>query len=142
MDITVKNLQSKFPIPQKKIIQKVGVGAGHVPASNNRATSRVAPTELSIVFVGAQRMRSINKKYLGHDYVTEVITFNLDGVAEIIICPSVASQNAKMHGASLQNEILLYVIHGLLHLAGYDDHAPADLKRMRLKEKQLLGKLL
>ena len=93
------------------------------------------------MFVGSRRMRTINKKYLGHDYVTDVITFDLEGSAEIIICPQVALSNAKIHGVSISKELLLYVIHGFLHLAGYDDHKPQDIVRMRLKEKQLLGKL-
>jgi probable rRNA maturation factor len=97
-------------------------------------------------------MRSLNKKYLGHDYVTDVITFNLGGetptgllgpiCAEIVICPQVALQNAKLYRGSVKNEILLYLIHGLLHLAGYDDHNPKDIQQMRAKEKELMGKVL
>jgi rRNA maturation RNase YbeY len=94
---------------------------------------------LSIVFVGTARMRSLNRKYLKHDYVTDVLTFDLgEGSGEIIICPQVARTNAKAHQTSTENEIILYVIHGILHLAGYDDHSPKDILEMRRMENELL----
>ena len=84
-------------------------------------------------------MRAINKKYLKHDYVTDVLTFDLgSGIGEIIICPQVAQANAKAHQTSTDKEIILYVIHGILHLAGYDDHSPQDILQMRKMEKELL----
>ena len=135
MDITVKNLQSKFPVLSSQIktaalkVCKDLALVGHKSA-------------ISIVFVGAKRMRRINKTYLGHDYVTDVVTFDLGDTGEIIICPSVAYKNAKDYGVSVQQEHLLYVVHGLLHLAGFNDHKPKDIQRMRLKEKQLLDRLI
>lgn len=84
-------------------------------------------------------MRTLNKKYLGHDYVTDVLTFDLGlGFGEIVICPQVAVVNAKAHATSTENELVLYAIHGLLHLAGFDDHAPVDIAAMRKMEAKLL----
>jgi len=84
-------------------------------------------------------MRAINKKYLSHDYVTDVLTFDLgENAAEVIICPQVAFTNAKAHQTSTEREIILYVIHGILHLAGFDDHNPKDIQLMRKMEKKLL----
>jgi probable rRNA maturation factor len=96
-------------------------------------------TFLSIVFVGTKRMRAINKKYLKHDYVTDVLTFDFGKgqQAEIIICPRVAYTNAMAHQTSTENEIILYVIHGILHLAGFDDHSPQDMLQMRRMEREL-----
>ena len=82
-------------------------------------------------------MRALNREYLGHDHVTDVITFS----EEIVICPAVAKRNAKRYGNSIEREILLYVVHGILHLCGYDDHKPADIKRMRQKEQQIMDVL-
>ena len=94
---------------------------------------------LSIVFVGTKRMRAINKKYLSHDYAADVLTFDFgDACGEIIICPHVARVNAKAHQISTENEIIYYVIHGILHLAGFDDHRPRDILQMRRMEKELL----
>jgi probable rRNA maturation factor len=94
---------------------------------------------LSIVFVGDRRMRAINKKFLGHDYVTDVLTFDLgEGQGEIIICPGKAGMNAKAHQSSTQKEIVLYAVHGILHLAGYEDKSPEGIRQMRAMEKELL----
>ncbi len=54
---------------------------------------------------------------------------------EIVISADTAFKNSAAFGNSLEKEILLYVIHGILHLSGYDDHAIADIKRMRAREQ-------
>jgi len=131
MEIILKNLQKKIPIPKVRILSvakaafhKLGLGAWG----------------LSIAFVGARRMRTLNKGYLGHDYVTDVLTFDLGGnQGEIIICPEAAHKNAKEYHSSTDSEIILYVIHGILHLAGYKDHHPKDIQQMRKMEKELLN---
>ncbi len=133
MNIAVTNLQSKIPVPFLKI---------NTAVPKVCKLLRLKHQEISVVFVGDRRMRSLNKNFLGHDYVTDVITFDLEVSGEIIICPQVASQNAKTQGQSLNKEILLYVIHGLLHLAGYDDHHSKDIKIMRQQEQVLLKKIL
>ena len=132
MDITVKNLQSKIPVyPTSikavglKVSRSLGLGKHH--------------QDVSVVFVGPKKMRQINKKFLGHDYVTDVITFD-DGpfCAEIVICPQVALRQAKDYGVSVKREILLYLVHGLLHLAGYDDAKPEDFESMQARQEDLL----
>jgi rRNA maturation RNase YbeY len=87
-------------------------------------------------------MRAINKEYLGHDYLTDVLTFDFgDRSGEIIICPRVACVNAKAHQKSTESEIILYVVHGILHLAGFDDHSPKDILQMRRMEEKLLREI-
>jgi len=136
MEITLKNLQKKIPIPNAKILKAIQHAINSSPL---RGEARWGCSNLSIVFTGSERMRTINKKYLGHDYVTDVLTFDLgEGQAEIIICPQVAVTNAKAHQTSTEKEIILYVIHGILHLAGYDDHSPKDILKMRKMEKVIL----
>jgi len=126
MEIFLANLQHKIPIPSSKIKNSAQKAAKKLKLKHK---------ELSLVFVGEAKMRNINRKYLGHDYVTDVITF---GHGEIVICPAVASRNAKRYGNSVGKELALYVVHGLLHLAGYDDRRPQDAGRMRRKERELL----
>lgn len=126
MDIDVINLQRSIPIPIGVIKNTTQKAARKLKLSFNT---------LSIVFVGKMRMRRINCDYLKHDYVTDVITF---AHGEIIICPSVAKKNARIFQHSLTHELRLYVVHGLLHLAGFNDHAPQDIKRMREWEEKLL----
>ena len=86
-------------------------------------------------------MRAVNKKYLSHDFVTDVLTFDLgEGQAEIIICPQVAQVNARAHQTSTEKEIILYVVHGILHLAGYDDHNLKDIIEMKQMENKLISR--
>lgn len=128
MNIIFTDLQYKIPIAKKKINHALTQSAN---------TLKLKFSELSIVFVGERRMRSLNNKFLGHDYVTDVITFKH---GEIIVCPLVALKQAKRFNKTVHEEILLYCIHGLLHLAGFDDHAPNDIKRMRQMEIKLLSR--
>ena len=132
MEITVKNLQSKILVPYSK------VQATARKVCRQLKVEKRGLSQIGFVFVGTKRMRTINRMYLGHDHVTDVITFNLGQSAEIIICPSVAHTNASLYKVPVTKELLLYVIHGLLHLAGYDDHRQQDIQRMRAKEQLLL----
>jgi len=101
---------------------------------------------LSFVFVDDRKIRTVNRRYLKHDYATDVLTFDLctkkkRGVVEgeIVISAQMAQRNAAEYGVSVKSEVLLYMVHGVLHLLGYDDHSPSGIKKMRAKEKQLLS---
>jgi probable rRNA maturation factor len=85
---------------------------------------------------------------LRHDFATAVSTFDwkqsgsaLDLDGEIIISVQTAKRNALEYDASVKREILLYMIHGILHLCGFDDKSPRQVKQMRDKEKKLLALL-
>ena len=129
MELTIKNLQKKVPIPRAKIIRAVKLTVKKV---------RLPVKGLSINFVGYARMCRLNRKYLKHDGVTDILTFNLGTSADIIICPTVAATNACRFKTSISHELVLYVIHGLLHLAGFNDHTPAQIKSMRAQEQRLM----
>ncbi len=143
MNISITNLQRKVPIPVSKIQKAVANAFKKIPSFPRGG--------LSIAFVGPKRMRRINKEFLGHDYVTDVLTFGDNSgygmcpqngpEAEIIICPAVAQGNAKQHKTSTQHELILYVIHGILHLAGYDDRSPKSAAIMRNMETALMKRL-
>ncbi len=89
---------------------------------------------VSIVFLNDRSMRALNKKFLRHDYVTDVISFDLssdvtvDG--EIYICLGQAARQAKEFNVSFSNEILRLAAHGMLHILGYDDHTASRRKAM------------
>ncbi|MBL8014356.1 MAG: rRNA maturation RNase YbeY [Candidatus Omnitrophica bacterium] len=103
--------------------------------------------DISIVFVSPQRMKLLNARHLNHHYSTDILTFDYrqgaDGflIAEIVICPSVAKHNAILFGKSVAQEIALYVVHGLLHLMGFDDHSPQKTALMRKKEAEVISYL-
>jgi len=94
--------------------------------------------------VDDRKIRALNRRYLRHDYATDVITFDwsegkglwLEG--EILISAQTAKRNAAQYTTNVKDEILLYMVHGVLHLLGYDDHSPSDVKKMRAKEDVLM----
>jgi probable rRNA maturation factor len=80
---------------------------------------------LSIVFIGPAAMRRLNREWKGHDEPTDVLSFALPGpsgglAGEVYICPAVARAQARAFGAGAGEELLRLVIHGTLHLLGYD----------------------
>lgn len=96
---------------------------------------------LEILFVGDREMRKFNKRFKGRGSTTDVLAFGLGSVGSIIISLDTASRNSKIFGAFLHEEILRYVIHGILHLFGYDDGSRSDRLRMAAKEDAILGSL-
>jgi probable rRNA maturation factor len=108
----------------------------------------VADYELTICLIGEARMVRLNETFLKHAGSTDVITFDYSETAnpallsgEILICVNEAITQAPRFRSTWQSEVVRYVIHGLLHLRGYDDRAPGPRRVMRQKETQLLRKL-
>jgi probable rRNA maturation factor len=110
------------------------------------AGESVTSATISVAVVDDPTMRDLNRRYLNHDYNTDVLSFlleetdgQLDG--EVIVSADTAIIRAEEFAWSAGDELLLYVIHGTLHLTGYDDHSDADRGRMRRKEMQYLNEL-
>lgn len=106
----------------------------------------VRSAEISIAIVADERMHALNRQYLGHDYPTDVLSFvldrdesagSLDG--EIIVSADYAAREAARYGWTTDDELLLYVIHGCLHLVGLDDQTPAGRAAMRAAESEHLA---
>jgi probable rRNA maturation factor len=103
--------------------------------------------EISLAFVDNATIHNLNKRYLQHDEPTDVLSFPLSepGAAklsgELVIGAEVALAQARERGHDVQAELALYVIHGLLHLCGYDDHDDADVRKMRARERHYLQQL-
>ncbi len=100
-------------------------------------------SSLAINFVTSEEIEKINVDYLSHHYSTDIITFNYDGKknlidGEIFISSNDAKQNAQKYKVSFNEEILRLVIHGILHLLGYDDKTQPQKKIMKKYENQLL----
>lgn len=108
---------------------------------------RVKPGEVNVSFISDRKIKSLNRLYHGRDFSTDVLAFDLSNdnkelVADIYISADTAVSNSKIFSTDPQTELYLYVIHGMLHLAGYDDHRPRETKLMRKKEKAYLKWLL
>ncbi|MCQ9206821.1 MAG: rRNA maturation RNase YbeY [Omnitrophica bacterium] len=103
--------------------------------------------EIGITFVTDRKIKALNKKYLKRDCPTDVISFLLDGgrasknktlIGDIYISSDRAFGNALRFGLSLRKELLLYTIHGALHLVGFDDKGRRARARMQRLEKKFL----
>lgn len=103
-------------------------------------------------FVGARVMARANSDYVGHAGATDVITFSYfddpasrfpgDVAAELLICLDVAAkEGAKRADSSFAEELALYILHGFLHAAGYDDLAPETRRAMRRAERRGMKRL-
>lgn len=103
--------------------------------------------DLSVAIVDDARMASLHQQYMNDPSTTDVLTFDLrDQPAgpvegEICICRDEAARRAAERGHELTKELLLYAVHGLLHLLGYDDHDAADHAAMHAKEDELLTRI-
>lgn len=101
---------------------------------------------LSIAVVDSANMQSLNRQYLDHDFPTDVLSFSLgetDGIlhGEVIVCADVAADIAEENDWTVMDELLLYVIHGTLHFAGYDDKSEESRTEMRVREQHYLLQL-
>lgn len=117
--------------------------------ANNRWLKLVAGSEIktlgdiSIIFCSDNYILDVNIKYLHHDYFTDVITFDycegdkLSG--DLFISIDSVRENAVEFGTEFDEELHRVIVHGLLHLIGYDDHTPEDQKVMRAKEDYYLS---
>ncbi len=105
--------------------------------------------ELSVVFVGSDKMRRLNAEYRGVDRPTDVLSFPmLEGgganhpglLGDIVICVPKAAAQAKERSISVHEEVMRLLVHGLLHLLGYDHEKSSDQERkMKRRERELLG---
>lgn len=100
---------------------------------------------LSINFVKSDELIEVNKRYLNHDYYTDIITFNYSKKlkeidAEIIISFEEAKLNAKRFRVTYSNELSRLIIHGILHLLNFDDSDTVSKKIMKKEEKRLINK--
>ena len=105
----------------------------------------VRPDALTIVIVDDDTMSRLHGQFLDLHEPTDVLTFELDHDAdgrvtegEVYVCLPVAERQAATLAHGVREELLLYALHGLLHLSGYDDHAAADYERMHAREDELL----
>jgi rRNA maturation RNase YbeY len=101
--------------------------------------------EVNYIFCSDEHLRGINVEFLGHDYYTDIITFDYsDGAkmrGEIYISSERVAENAQEHSVSFSHELCRVMVHGILHMAGYGDKTPEQETLMREKEDFYLKKL-
>ncbi len=101
---------------------------------------------INFVFCSDKVLLKINRKYLKHDYYTDIITFDLSEtgavMGDIYISIDRVSENARKLGVSFKSEIHRVIFHGVLHLCGYNDKTKAEMKKIRKKEEFYLAMYL
>lgn len=99
--------------------------------------------ELYYYFCSDEALLDINQRRLGHDFYTDIVTFPLTDSGDVVsseFCISLdrIAENSLNFGRSFESELLRVIIHGVLHLIGYDDHTDEERSRMREKEEECL----
>ena len=110
------------------------------------------PGRLAITFIGSRELRALNKRFMRHDRMTDVLSFRYDPptlklrraggehvIGEILVAPAQARAYAKRHGIPYREELSRYVVHGLLHWLGHEDRTGAQQRKMRAMEDRLLN---
>jgi probable rRNA maturation factor len=104
--------------------------------------------QLSVGLVDEADMAALHRRYLGRRGATDVLSFQIDRdrrgrttAGEVVICVPVARRAAAVRGIALKNELLLYALHGMLHLCGFDDRTEPAFVAMHAKEDELLTRL-
>ena len=128
-------------------------GAPHVPFLRRHlraahAILRPPLAELSVALVGDRTMSDLHQRFMNVRGPTDVLTFPLDTDAhgrvvagEVVVCVPEARRRAKERKLPLERELLLYALHGLLHLCGYDDRTVRSFRAMHRAEDEILTRL-
>jgi len=130
--IAVSNLNKKHRINERFV--------GEIARSVLKALKK-ENRELEIIFLSDKAIKPINEKYRQSDCATDVLSFDLGSCGEILISSDTALRNSRVFDTPFEKELVLYVIHGILHLFGYDDEKPKTRSRMLRKQGSILEML-
>jgi probable rRNA maturation factor len=140
LKIVIKSSLRKRSIDKKKIERAVKIIL---------ESKKVIADEVVINFVGKKKIKSLHKKFFNDDTITDCITFPLDEpfeksseykiLGEVFVCVPVAIEYAFKHNIDEDDEVLLYVVHGLLHLLGFEDYTDKQRIVMQKNEKKCIN---
>ena len=153
--VTIWHAGRRFPAPSRTKLRRMTAAAAEL------AGLRDVPGGVCVSFLSPAGIERVNEDFLGHHGATDVISFDYrsgdadpgfatedcfetedgsdaDPSVELIVCPAVAYEQAVKRGLPYAEEVALYVAHGLLHAAGYDDLNPKAKRVMRRAEKRVM----
>ena len=136
--ISVRNLQRRIAVDVadlEKFAHKAAKLCLALPPEKTSELERLP--EISVLIVSDRQMAALHKKFMNESGPTDVITFQH---GEIFISGEMAKRNAQRFENSLENELRLYIVHGLLHLHGFDDRDPKHAKKMENIQRKILAK--
>lgn len=131
MPITIQNKQTTIRI-NKKIINRA---LKKLSALGGEKIKFFKDYCFSVLLVSDAQIKKLNKTYCKKNHPTDVLSFD---TGDIIISTETAKRNAKIYNNTLEKELALYVIHGILHLIGYDDTSKSKAKIMQQKQEEIL----
>jgi len=137
--VIIRNQQKTIPVNKREVKEIVNRTLKVLGASAIDASSK---GEITVVYVDNKAIQELNWRFLREDCPTDVLCFDLSSaehlIVDIIISTEKACENAKVFGSSTRREMCLYLIHGILHLCGYNDHTENDRIRMQRKALQIM----
>lgn len=119
------------------------------------AAGEGARGELHLALIGEEAMAGLNRQHMGHDGPTDVLAFPIDApeipgpgsgpdipclLGDVVVCPSVAARQAAAAGQAATDELELLVVHGVLHVLGWDHRTPPERSAMQARERHYLGR--
>jgi probable rRNA maturation factor len=134
--ISVRNLQRQIPVDIRKLqLFATKAVCCCLALRKRKQTESSELEEIFVWLISDRRMSQLHRQFLGGEGPTDVLTFQH---GEIFVSVETAKQNARIFTTSLMRELQLYIVHGLLHLNGFDDQTPADARKMRRTQERIL----
>ena len=133
--ILISSSQKALRLPRRRLERLIRFVAASEGAS-------LAMVDLAVV--GSGEIASVNRRFLSHTGATDVISFDLSEgpgrglCVQLVVCADLALRQGPLHGLRPQHELMLYVIHGLLHMMGYEDSTVRGGARMHARQDELL----
>ncbi len=137
--VAISSTQKAIRVPRKRIAELVVFVA-------NTEGCRVGDVDIAVV--DSAKMAELNRRYLRHAGTTDVLSFDLSespkaGLSvQLIVCGDLAVTEAAARGLKPTRELMLYIVHGLLHVMGYEDQSVRGSVRMQARQEELLDQFL
>jgi probable rRNA maturation factor len=136
-EITVKNSQRKISVNVAELEKFAGNAVQHSLQLHQRQRTDLRKlNEVFIWLISDRRMALLHRKFLGQSGPTDVLTFQH---GEIFISVDTARRHARAFGNSLRRELKLYIVHGLVHLHGFDDQTPSEMHKIKAAQERILS---
>jgi probable rRNA maturation factor len=138
LTVNISSSQTALRIPRKRITALVEFVS---------SAESIQLDEVDIAIVTSRRIAALNRRYLQHAGATDVLSFDLSvpgggTMVQVIVCADVAVREARSRRIGPQRELMLYIVHGLLHVMGYDDTNPQAAEKMYARQEELLEAFL
>lgn len=136
-EISVHNRQRKIALHRDELERFAERALPFCLRERSRGPGLTSLGEIEVILISDRRMSALHRRFMGIAGPTDVITFQH---GEIFISVETARRQAQAHRTSLAHELRLYLVHGLLHLQGFDDRSPPGLRRMGFAQEEIVAR--